>query len=314
MSVIDLSAAAIRRHLDFPSTVDALAEMFRSGCEMPPRPHYTIKVPGGPDATLILMPAWIGGAYMGVKVVNIFPGNSDRGQDAVNAVYLLFSAETGEMRATLDGGELTARRTAAASALAARYLARKDARRLLIAGTGRMSRNLARAHAAVRPIREIRVWGRNPDKAAALARDLSAEGFDAAAAADLAAPAAWADLISCATLSPTPLIRGEWLRPGTHVDLVGGYTPQMREADDATARRASIFVDTRAGALAEAGDIVIPLANGTIRPESVLGDLADLTRGAHPGRRRDDEITLFKSVGAAGEDLAAAALAVSRAR
>ena len=212
----------------------------------------------------------------------------------------------------IEGGELTARRTAAASALAARFLARPDASRLLVVGTGRLSRNLALAHSAVRPFRRVEIWGRRPERAAEVAQELRRAGLDAHPAADLARAVREADVVSCATLSATPLVLGDWLRPGTHLDLVGGFTPTMREADDEAIRRASVFVDTRAGAMKEAGDIVVPLGNGTLAPEGIRADLYDLARGAHRGRVRPDEITLFKSVGAALEDLAAAILVYER--
>jgi alanine dehydrogenase len=271
-----------------------------------------VAVPGGPDATLLLMPAWSPGRYVGAKVVNVFPGNGRLGIPSVQSIYLLFSGRTGELLATLDGAELTARRTVAASSLAASYLARPDAGRLLVVGTGRVAEQLAESHAAVRPIRSVGVWGRDGDKAARLARSLADRGFAAEPVTDLASAVGWADIISCATLSATPLIRGRWLRPGSHVDLIGGYTPAMREADDEAVSRASVFIDT-AGALEEAGDIVVPLRTGVLDPSRILGDLSDLARGRHPGRRSGDEITLFKSVGAAAEDLAAAALAYERA-
>jgi len=310
--VITLTADDVRRHLDRRSLIDALAAIFRDGCEAPARHHHTVAVPDGRDATLLLMPAWTPGHYVGAKVVNVFPDNGRLGIPAVQSIYLLFSGRTGELLATVDGAELTARRTAAASSLAARYLARPDAGRLLIVGTGRVAEQLAESHAAVRPIRSVGVWGRDGGKAAGLARSLASRGFAAEPVTDLASAAGDADIISCATLSATPLIRGRWLRPGTHLDLIGGYTPAMREADDEAVTRASVFIDT-ASALQEAGDIVMPLRTGALDRSRILADLADLARARHPGRRSDDEITLFKSVGAAAEDLAAAALAYERA-
>lgn len=309
---ITLTADDVRRHLDRRSLVDALEDIFRDGCEAPVRHHHTVAVPGGSDATLLLMPAWIPGRYVGTKVVNVFPDNGRLGLPSVESIYLLFSGRSGELLATIDGAELTARRTVAASSLAARYLARKDAARLLVVGTGKVAGQLADSHAAVRPIRHVDVWGRDGDKAAKLARSLASRGFAAAPVNDLASAVAEADIISCATLSAEPLIHGEWLRPGAHLDLIGGYTPAMREADDEAVRRASVFIDT-AGALAEAGDIVVPLRTGVLGRAGILADLTDLARARHPGRRSDDEITLFKSVGAAAEDLAAAALAYERA-
>lgn len=213
------------------------------------------------------------------------------------------------MLAIVDGGELTARRTAATSALAASKLARVDASELLVCGTGRLSLNLMQAHAEVRSLTRIHVWGRNGDTAERTAAEARIMGLPAIAVSDLAAAARTADVISCATLSSQPLIDGNWLKAGAHLDLVGGYKPDMREADDTAIRRASVFVDTLAGATHEAGDIVQPLESGVLTPDAIRAELAELVRGEKPGRRDDNEITLFKSVGAALEDLAGAILA-----
>jgi ornithine cyclodeaminase len=213
------------------------------------------------------------------------------------------------MLAIIDGGELTARRTAATSALAARYLARTDAEELLVCGTGRLSLNLIQAHAEMRPLKRIHVWGRSAagaEKTAAEARRL---GLPAEAVTEIEAAARSADIISCATLSSQPLIHGDWLKPGAHLDLVGGFKPDMRETDDAAIRRARVFVDTRAGAMSEAGDIVQPLQSGVLLPEAIHAELSELVTGTKPGRLGDSDITLFKSVGAALEDLAGAILA-----
>jgi ornithine cyclodeaminase len=298
-----------RAALPFRQLVEALRDMFAKGCEMPVRHHHTVNVPGEPDATLLLMPAWQEGSYIGVKTVTVFPGNSARGKLAVNASYALMSASTGETLAMIDGGELTARRTAAASALAADYLARKEAGHLLVAGTGRLALNLVEAYASVRPIRRVTIWGRDRAKAEDVASRASALGFEAAAAESLETACGEADIISCATLSPVPIIKGEWLKPGVHVDLIGAFRPDTRESDDEAVRRSNVFVDTRAGATSEAGDIVIPIRNGVIKADDIAADLYELTRGLHIGRRAEDEITLFKSVGAALEDLAGAILA-----
>lgn len=307
--MITLDEEQTRQALGFKPLVEALREMFAAGCEMPVRHHHTVGVPGEADATLLLMPAWREGAFVGVKIASVFPGNSQRGLPAVNAGYLLMSGRSGEVLAMVDGGELTARRTAAASALAADYLARKDAGRLLVCGTGRLSINLLEAHAAVRPIRQVVFWGRSVDKAKARAAEASALGFEASATDDIEAAIAHCDIVSCATLSGEPLVQGKWLKPGVHVDLVGAFTPQLRESDDEAMRVASVFVDTRAGALKEAGDIVLAVKSGALAPEAIKGELAELCRGDAPGRSSADEITLFKSVGAALEDLAGAILA-----
>ncbi|MEM9634490.1 MAG: ornithine cyclodeaminase family protein [Pseudomonadota bacterium] len=309
-----LSEDQTRDALPFPDLIDALADMFRSGCVMPTRHHHDVKIPGEPDGTMLLMPAWVPGGYSGVKVANVVPGNSGRGLPAVSAQYLLSSAVTGEMLAMIDGGELTARRTAAASALAARYLARKDASHLLIVGTGRLAPSLVAAHMAVRPIEKVTIWGRSSEKAKTLAKELEAQ-FSASydIVEDLTDGLGKADIVSAATLSTEPLVLGRELKPGAHVDLVGAFKPNMRESDDDVVRRADVFVDTRDGCLSEGGDIVQPLQSGLITPQDIRADLYELCRGEHPGRETDDAITMFKSVGAALEDLAGAILAYRNA-
>lgn len=307
-----LDEAGTKSALPFPALTQALEKMFRDGAKAPGRHHHGIDVPGEPEATLLLMPAWAPGRYLGVKMVSVFPGNAMRGLPSVHGSYLLSSAVTGELLAILDGGELTARRTAAASALASRYLSRKDSSSLLICGTGQLSFNLIEAHAATRPISSVRIWGRDAAKAEALAQRATASGFDAAVAGNLEQAAREADIISCATLSETALIKGAWLKPGAHLDLIGAFKPSMRESDDEAVRRATIFVDTRTGALSEAGDIIQPIRSGVISADDIAAELADLASGIHKGRTREDEITLFKSVGASIEDLAAAILAVEQ--
>ncbi len=261
---------------------------------------------------MLLKPAWRPGGPIAVKVVNVFPDNAARGLASVQGAVMLFDGTTGEALAAIDGPSLTVRRTAAASALAADYLARRDAGRLLVVGTGQLAPALARAHAAVRPIEPVEIWGRTPDKAKALADSLCADGMNASAVAALGDAVGRADIVTCATLARDPLIRGDWLHAGIHLDLVGSFTPGMREADDGVMRRARLFVDTRDGALAEAGELVQAIAAGAITPDDVVGELAELCRGEVAGRKSDDEVTLFKSVGTALEDLAAAELALAR--
>jgi len=305
-----LTDAQTRDALPFPDLIDALADMFRSGCVMPTRHHHDMEIPGEPDGTMLLMPAWVPGGYAGVKVATVVPGNADRNLPAVSAQYLLSDAGTGEMLALVDGGELTARRTAASSALSARYLARSDARHLLVLGTGRLAPNLVAAHMAVRAIDEVTIWGRSKDKAAELARELEQTfPISVRPAETLKDALGKADIVSAATLSTEPLISGKHLKPGAHVDLVGAFKPSMRESDDELIKRAEIYVDTRDGCLSEGGDIVQPLQTGLISPQDIKADLYELCRGEHPGRQSDEAVTMFKSVGAALEDLAGAILA-----
>jgi alanine dehydrogenase len=308
-----VSADEVHRLLDFPGLIAALRAMFRDGCEVPPRHHHGIDpaAAGGKPGTLLLMPAWQAGGALGVKLVTVFPDNARRALPSVYGTYILLDGGTGMPRAVLDGTALTLRRTAAGSALAADFLARPDAAVHLMVGTGALAPHLVAAHAEVRKVREVRVWGRDPQKAAALSARLAAAGIRAQPAADLAAAVREADIVTCATLATAPLIRGEWLRPGTHLDLVGGFTPDMREADDAAIRRSRVYIDTEM-AVREAGDIVQPLRSGALAREQIAGDLFGLCRGECAGRRDAGEITLFKSVGSALEDLAAAQLAISR--
>lgn len=307
-----VSAAELERLLDYPSLVDALAAGFAADWTVPVRHHYSIPMPGEPEQTLLLMPAWEAGQAIGMKLATITPGNGPRGLPAVNAVYLLVDGPTGQPRALIEGATLTVRRTAAASALAARYLVRTDASRMLMVGAGAVSRPLVEAHCAVRSIKRVQLWARDAKKRDAKVKELASLGLPVEPADNLEQSTREADLVSCATLSREPLIRGAWLKAGSHLDLVGAFTPEMRESDDGAVGRASLFCDTRAGALKEGGDLVIPLTAGLITEAAIKADLHDLTRGRHKGRVTADEITLFKSVGTAIEDFAAARLAMER--
>lgn len=311
-----IASEEVDRLLSFGELVEALRDAFRDGVIQPVRHHHTIDRPDGAASTLLLMPAWTDfgkagtsdGGQVGVKVVTVSPDNNAIGLPAVMGVYLLLDGKTGQPAALIDGQRLTLWRTAAASALAATHLARADAATHLVVGAGALSTFLARAHRAVRPIARTLIWNRTAANAERVAAQLRDEGFDAAATTDLEAATRGADIVSACTISTEPLVRGEWLKPGAHVDLVGAFSPTMRESDDAAIRRSSVYVDTRAGATKEAGDIVQAIASGALTAEAIRGDLHDLTRGQAAGRTAADEITLFKSVGAALEDLAAGML------
>lgn len=306
-----LSADDVAGALAWPALVDRLDATFRQGVEAPPRHHHSIERADG-EATMLLMPAWEPDGFIGMKMVNVFPQNADKGLPAISGLYMLCSGDTGQPLACLDGSELTRRRTAAASALAARYLARESATSLLVVGTGRLAPMLIEAHAAVRPIRTVRIWGRNPDKARALADEYrhyrhGQQAFESVEAVDdLATAVGEADVISCATLSTEPLVRGDWLQPGAHLDLVGAFRRTMRETDARCIERGEVFVDTYAGAEGEAGDLHFAQREGGFSFTQLRADLAELTRGQHPGRSDENAITVFKSVGASLEDLAAA--------
>lgn len=303
MRIVD--AAATRAALPFDALIAAIEALFAAGCEVPPRHVHAVG-----DGKVLIMPAWQG-RYMGIKTVNIFPGNAVRGLPGLFSTYILYDAATGEPLAQIDGDEITSRRTAAASALAARFVAPADASTLLVVGSGRVARLLPEAYRAVRPIREVIVWSRNPDAARRMAAELAAEGIAARASENLEAAARRADIVSCATLATEPVMRGEWLRAGSHLDLIGSFTPQMREADDACFAGARLFVDTPE-ALQKSGELLGPMARGVFAPGDVAGTLESLCRGQAGGRCDDLDRTVFKSVGTALEDLAAAMLVADR--
>ncbi|RUJ24161.1 ornithine cyclodeaminase family protein [Pseudomonas aeruginosa] len=289
------SNAEVAERLSYPQLIEALRIGLAKPCSAPLRSCHALPA----QASLLQMPVWQAGEGIGVKLVTVFPGNGARGLPAVAAVFALFDGEDGRPLALLEASELTARRTACSSALAADYLARDDARRLLVVGCGTLAAHMVRAHACVRDYRHIDIWGRDPAKAAALA-------------ARLRAAVEAADCVSCVTTSREALVRGAWLKPGVHLDLVGAFLPSMRETDALAVVRARVVVDTRAGALEEAGDLLQAIAEGAIGREAISTELRDLLGGA--GRRGDPgEITLFKSVGYALEDLVAARRVVDNA-
>jgi ornithine cyclodeaminase len=311
LSLLTFDADATRRGLPFPALIEALRRAFASDVEVPRRQVLAVGDPAHGGGTVLVMPAWRPGGCFGVKTVAVFPGNASRGLPTLHATYLLQDATSGVPLALVDGDELTARRTAAASALAASFLARPDATRLLLVGAGRIASLLPEAMAAVRPIGSVAVWARRAEAGEALAARLRAQGLTASAEHDLERAVRAADVVSCATLSTGPLVRGEWLQPGTHLDLVGSFTPAMRESDPACFARSRVFVDT-GEALEKSGDLLEALAAGTLTADAVQGTLAALCRGERAGRGGAAEITLFKSVGSALEDLAAAELVVGR--
>ena len=307
MQVIDAGEVLARAPL--PALVDCLEAAFRDQPFIPPR-QILAPAGGAGDRRFFVMPAFAEDGSTAVKLITYRPENAKHGLPTIQAAIVVFSAE-GVPLGLIDGTMVTRLRTAAASALASKYLSRADSRRLALAGTGALAPWMAAAHAAVRPIERIDVWGRRPERAEATVeaiRPLVGPGVDVRAAFSFEAAVRRADIVSCATSSPTPVLEGRWLAPGAFVDLVGSFTPDTRESDDAAVRRSRIFVDTFEGALAEAGDLLDPIARGVIGRERVEWELADLVHRRVEGRRSTEEITLFKSVGTAIEDLAAARL------
>lgn len=292
--------------MDWSGLVDAIRDAFATEVTAPVRAQLDIPAPEGGDITLLTMPAFQAGHRFGIKCATVAPGNARRDLPGVHAIYVLFDGATGQPLAVFDADQLTAWRTAAASALASQMLSRPDASHLLILGTGRVARALIEAHASVRPIATVSVWGRNPAAAALLAEEFNDRPFRVRPIASRAAAVAEADIISCATLSREPLFEGHRVSPGTHVDLVGAFRPDMRESDDHLMCRAEVFVDTLEGCLAEAGDLIASLESGALSHKDIRGNLTALCRRQIAGRRSPADITLFKSVGTAIEDLAAA--------
>jgi ornithine cyclodeaminase len=287
----------VARRAPYGELVDALEQ---GHLGPPAEVRRIVYGPDGSDQNFMALPAWQAGEAIGIKLVTVFPDNPTRGLPSVQAVVVLFDGTTGEALALIDGTELTYRKTAADSALGSRLLSRPDCTSMLMVGAGGLAPHLIAAHRAVRPgIERVLVWNRTRTRAEALVD----AGVADAVVDDLPAAVAGADLVSTATMSPEPLIRGAWLTPGTHVDCVGAYLPDRREVDDDVVRRAELFVDSRLAAVHESGDLVVPLANGVIDDTSILADLADLCRGVHPGRSDADAITMFENGGGGHLDL-----------
>ena len=301
--------ADIGAALPWGPLIDSIEQiMVDPSATAPARTFHTVPDGNGNDAAFLLKPGWVAGKIIGVKAVTVFPDNGAQDLPMVQAGVLLFDGVTGSLVGACEANTLTTRRTAAASAVAAKRLARPDARRLLVVGTGALAPMAVQAHSHVRDYETIGVWGRNADKATAVVDAVAAEGLTAEIVEDLDGAVAGADVISCVTGATAPLVRGALLQPGAHVDLIGGFSHEMREADDDVIRRASVFVDTYDDA-ALAGDIAQPMEAGLLRRDGLLADLAELVAGTHPGRTSDEEVTMFKSAGTALEDLAAARLA-----
>jgi ornithine cyclodeaminase len=302
-----ISAEDIERHSDYPALIEALRSAFQKQYNIPKRHHHQYPNPKeGVESTLLLMPAWDDGENLGVKVVNVSPNNSKYNLPTIQGSYLLFDLRTGTPKAIFDAKMLTNKRTAAASALASGYLSRKNARCLLMIGNGALAPELIKAHVSVRPITKVYLWGRNFEKSQSIAQQFSE--IEVVPVKDYIVHVEEADIISCATLSATPLIFGKYIKAGQHYDLVGAYKPDMREADDAFISSVSIHVDNYEGATTETGDLVIPLKEGTITRGQVLSELFELCQSEKEGRKAHNEITCFKSVGHALEDLVGAKL------
>lgn len=303
-----IDAKFINKNTNFLELIEILKDAFiDASIQVPMRHHHDFENPKAKtDSTLLLMPAWNPSNEAGVKIVTVSPNNGQYNLPSIQGTYIYLDAHKGSVKAILEAKELTVKRTAAASALAASYLAKKDANSLLMIGTGALSKNLILAHASIRPIKTVYVWGRDFEKAQIICDQLANETFEILPIKNIEEKISEVDIISSATLSKTPLVLGKYLREGQHIDLVGAYKKDMRESDNEAIKKSQVFVDTYQGGLKESGDIVIPLQNGIISEKEIKADLFQLCSEKKKGRQNDQDITLFKSVGHALEDLAAA--------
>lgn len=298
-----LDTAAVDAALDYPALIEALYQSHLG--PMPEAAHMVRNEPGGGTNAFVALVGWQRDAVIAVKLVGVFPGNTAMTPPvpSVQGLVAVFNAGTGAPKLVADGAAMTFRKTAADSALGTRLLARVDAEVLLVVGAGGLAPHMIAAHCAARPsIRRVLIWNRTPARAEALAGATAMPGVTVAAVTDLDAAVAEACVISCVTMSDRPLVKGALLKPGAHLDLVGAYRPDMREADDDAMARASLFVDTRNG-MEGAGDLIQPVEVGRIGWDAVRADLFDLCQGRHAGRSSDAEITLFKNVGGGHLDL-----------
>ncbi len=303
---IILDGATVESLLNTKELLNAVHAGFLQGASAPPRLHYEL---GGEDSDrfLLLMPAW-NTEIVATKVVTAFPQQVP----SIAAQYLIFDARRGSLKAMLDGTALTPWRTAAVSALASSFLSRPNSRSLLILGTGAVARCMVRAHSWVRSFDEIFVWGRDPSRLHSFVDNARADGYPCQPVKDYRTVLSSVDIVSSATATVDPLVLGVDVRAGTHIDLVGSFRPTMRESDNDLIQTASKYADTKAGTVEEGGDYAIPINQGVMKKEDILGDLLELAAGRTMSRRADDEVTLFKSVGTAVADLSAGAFALHR--
>jgi len=306
MSLKVISSEQVHSALRYPEFIDALDTAFAGPHTMPPRQVLALDPASGRHDAFAMLPCW-NDEVIAQKAFTYFPENQPPARTLYSQI-LLFSRATGEPLALVDGVSVTCFRTAGVSALASRFLSRGDSGTLLLLGTGRLAPFLIRAHASVRPLRRVRLWGRSPDRVEALRREASAclPGITFEAVTDLRTACGEADIVVAATGSPDILVKGDWIRPGTHTDFLGNHHADQRECDTGLVTRSRVFVDNRANCFREAGELLLPVAEGAFSLDQVEGELADLCRGTAEGRRTPDEITLFKSVGCALGDLAGA--------
>ncbi len=303
----------IEELLSYDDLINVIDNGFVTPPNVPPRLHYGINnSTTNIENTLLIMPAWQEEKQIGVKLVTVAPNNKEYNLESINGLYLLLDAVTGIPEAIMDAKAITNWRTACSSALASKYLSRSDSETLFMIGTGALAPYLIKAHASVRPIKKVLIWGRNIQKSEDVQNMVKDLQIDVQIVANIEEGLAQADIVSCATLSETPLVLGKKLNEGQHIDLVGAYTPTMREADDDVLIRSDIYVDNIEMTPKETGDLSIPISKETIKIEDIKGDLFDLCSKKINGRSSNESITVFKSVGHALEDLVTAQLIVEK--
>ena len=311
-----IDAERVHTLLDYPSLVRAFEDYHRQEVDALDELLLTQSTDSGKSEHFFLRAAWQRRQALGAKLITVFPDNvaAGEGLPSVQAIYVIFDGVNGKPLACIDGTALTYRKTAADSALGAKFLAREDSETMLMVGAGAMAPHLIMAHTAIRPsIRRVMVWNRTFARAVELTKTLRLKNITLTPTSDLEASARTADLISCATMSVTPLLQGAWLKSGAHLDLVGGFTEAMREADDETVRKAIVYVDSRDTAR-HCGDIAAPIKAGTLCDDDIVADLFQLCRGERKGREQADEITFFKNGGGGHLDLMTARFLLTRAR
>lgn len=304
-----ITAEQVHAALSYPDFIENLRAAFAGPHTMPPRQVIPLDPESGSHDAFAMLPCW-NEEVIAQKAFTYFPGNKPPAQTLYSQI-LLFDRRTGEPRALVDGVSVTCFRTAGVSALASRFLSREDSETLLLLGTGKLAPFLIRAHASVRPLKRILLWGRAADRAESLMLAMRVEfpEIDFETVADLPGACVRADIVVAATGSPDILVHGDWIRPGTHTDFLGNHHADKRECDSTLVTRARVFVDSRTNCFREAGEILVPVSEGVFSLDQVEGELSELCRGDVSGRGDEREITLFKSVGCALGDLCGAVTA-----
>lgn len=302
-------ADQVNQALNFPLLINSLEAGFKKDFGMPPRQVFSLSVDPAVRDGFAVLPAW-NDEVIGLKAFTHFAENAAMGLPTVHAKILLFNRADGVPLAMVDGTSVTLWRTAAVSALASRYLARADSQTMLLLGTGRLAIPLVNAHLTEHSLSRIFLWGRSKEKVSVLKQSLMClhPHVNFIAVEDLPECVALVDIVVCATGSATPLVCGDNVMPGCHVDLMGNHSPDRRECDTALICKSSIYVDYRPNVLKEAGELLIPMAEGKFKAENIRGDLAELCQGAVSTRSGFSQITVFKSVGTALSDLICAHL------